>query len=293
MSTEHPPNHAVMIAIDWENIRRGASTYGITLTPDEFTYALLNVASVFGGVSNAKVFGDWSLRPAEAREFSDLGFTPHHAPRTTAGKDRTDPSIMLEVYDWIRDHPECETIILASGDADYMALIQRAQRAQKRIILCAFSQAVARDLLATAPLFPLEAELDLPIAPHGDVHIPEPAPGPNPGATSPDEAHLVTFINEMNRTEARLAFVGFSMLCNQWMPEWGIGANEFECRRLIEDWINEGVTERHQVENPNQPSWPTTAIRLVRESPAVRRVLGHQPVIIGHNITMPSTADPS
>ena len=51
-------------------------------------------------------------------------------------------------------------MILGSGDADYQALVDRARVHGRRIVLCAFSQSVSRDMLAAAPLFPLEAELN-------------------------------------------------------------------------------------------------------------------------------------
>ena len=43
-----------------------------------------------------------------------------------AGKDRSDPSILLEVYDWLRDREDCNVVILGSGDSDYQVLIDRA-----------------------------------------------------------------------------------------------------------------------------------------------------------------------
>ena len=57
-------------------------------------------------------------------------------------------------------------MILGSGDADYQALVDRASVHGRRIVLCAFSQSVSRDMLAAAPLFPLEAELGIQLAEH-------------------------------------------------------------------------------------------------------------------------------
>ena len=31
-------------------------------------------------------------------------------------------------------------------------------------------------------------------------------------------------------------FVGYSMLCNQWMLDWGLAWNEFECRKLLDEY---------------------------------------------------------
>ena len=151
----------VMIAVDWENIRRGARFYDRKVSLAELCQALRQVGSIFGQVLGGKAFGDWSLRPDDGPEFAEHGITPYQAPRTAAGKDRSDPVILLEVYEWIRDREDCGTVILASGDSDYQVLVDRARQRGRRIVLCAFSGSVARDLLSSAPLFPLEAELGI------------------------------------------------------------------------------------------------------------------------------------
>ena len=66
---------------------------------------------------------------------------------------------------------DCGTVILGLGDADYQALVDRARLHGWRIVLCAFSQSVSGDMLAAAPLFPMEAELGIQLAEHGDVDV--------------------------------------------------------------------------------------------------------------------------
>ena len=228
---------------------------------------------IFGEVLGGKAFGDWSLRPEDGRAFTEAGVTLYHAPRTMAGKDRSDPSILLEVYDWIRDREDCGFIILGSGDSDYQVLVDRARARDRRIILCALSQAVGREMLAAAPLFPLEAELGIHLAEHGDVEVRTKAPSED-ASSSFNDAALDTFITEMSRLGERLNFVGYSMLCNQWMLEWGMGWNEHECRKMVDDLVQAGVVERHDVVNHNNPQFPTAAVRLVRANETVRNALG-------------------
>ena len=262
----------VLLAIDWENIRRGAQLYGRSVRPAELCRAMTDVGGVFGEVKGGKAFGDWSLRPDDGREFSEQDIVPYHAPRSSAGKDRADPAILLEVYDWIRDREDCATIILGSGDADYQVLVDRARLHGRRIVLCAFSQSVSRDMLATAPLFPLEAELGIQLAEHGDVEVPVSVVSDAEDDGVDDV--LQRFVREMYRLESRMNFVGYSMLCNQWMLDWAIAWNEFECRKLIDECQPAGIVERHEVVNPNNPDWPTSAVRLVRTNETVRRALG-------------------
>jgi len=226
-----------------------------------------NVGEVFGDVKGGKAFGDWGLRPDDGVAFSETGIQPYQAPRTMAGKDRSDPAMLLEVYDWLRDRDDCGVIVLASGDSDFQILVDRARDMGRRIVLCAFSQSVARDMLAVAPLFPLEAELGIQLAEHGDVPVPE-----HQEAVAQDI--LEVFVREMSKLESRMNFVGYNMLCNQWMLDWGIAWNEYECRKLVDQWTYEEIIERHDVYNPNNPQFPTSAIRLIRTNELVRDALG-------------------
>ena len=265
--------NGVLIAIDWENIRRGALMYQMAVTPRAVAQAMTDVGRIFGEVLGGKAFGDWSLRPEDGRAFTEADITLYHAPRTMSGKDRSDPSILLEVYDWIRDREDCGFIILGSGDSDYQVLVDRARARDRRIILCAFSPAVGREMLAAVPLFPLEAELGIHLAEHGDVAVRTSALQENVSSYGNDVA-LGTFITEMDRLEGRMNFVGYSMLCNQWMLEWGMGWNEHECRRMVDDLVQAGMVERHDVVNHNNPQFPTAAVQLVRANETVRNTLG-------------------
>ena len=262
------PKTGVLIAIDWENIRRGAQMYQQSVSPRALCDAMNSVGETFGEVRGGTVFGDWSLRREDAAAFSLAGIQPYNAPRTMAGKDRTDPSILLEVYDWIRDREDCQYIVLGSGDSDYQALVDRAKANGRRIIICAFSQSVARDMLAVAPLFPLEAELGFSLPEHGT------GPGADGQILSTEDA-LQVFVRQMDRLETAMNFVGYNKLCTQWMMEWGIASTEYECYRLIDQWLYDEVVERHDVANPNNPSYPTSAVRLVRSNEAVRDMLGY------------------
>ena len=68
----------------------------------------------------------------------------------------------------------------------------------------------------------------------------------------------------------------YSMLCNQWMLDWGIAWNEYECRKVVDGLVDVGVVERHDASNPNNPQFPTAAIRLVRTNETVRSAPGLQ-----------------
>ena len=72
----------------------------------------------------------------------------------------------------------------------------------------------------------------------------------------------------------RCAIIAYSMLCNQWMLDWGMGWNGHQCRRMVDDLVEAGVVERHDVFNSNNPQFPTAAVRLVRTNETVQNTLG-------------------
>ncbi len=78
----------------------------------------------------------------------------------------------------------------------------------------------------------------------------------------------------MYKLEGRLSLVGYSMLSNQWMLDWGLVWNEYEFRGLSDEYQEDGIVERHEVVNRNNPDWPTSAIRLIRTNETVRQAPG-------------------
>ena len=135
-------------------------------------------------------------------------------------------------------------------------------------------------MLATAPLFPPEAEFGVRLAEHGDVDVPvQQVPAEDDAGTADA---LERFVVEMDR----LDFVGYNMLVNQWMLDWGIAWSEHECRELIDECQQVGVADRHEVINQNNSYWPTSAIRLVRSDERVRRALGFTDGPMGSPVTV-------
>jgi hypothetical protein len=111
-------------------------------------------------------------------------------------------------------------VILGSGDADYQALVDRARVHGRRIVLCAFSQSVSRDMLARPRYSSLRPSWvsswrNTATSTWTSRLIPRRA---TPGI---DDV-LVRYIREMYKLEGRLSLVGYSMLSNQWILDWGL-----------------------------------------------------------------------
>ena len=196
-----------MAAIDWENIRRALPNFVESVTPERVSAAFENVAGRFGDYRGGTVFGDWTLRPDEARVFESHGIQAYNVLRSRSGKDRSDPAINLEVYDWVRDRSDIDTFILGSGDSDFQELIRRARNRGNRVVICAFGDTIANELKNMTPIFPLEAELGLtpkresPSLPLGTPHA--------------DEISKVqAFVNRMDEVERTLPYVVLNYLRN-------------------------------------------------------------------------------
>ena len=261
----HPNPTGVLIAIDWENIRKGAQRMGLQIPAAQAAGAINSIATMFGQVRQATAFGDWNLRPQDAAAFRSSGVSAHHAPRSSAGRDQSYTSIILEVYDWLKDRPECSYIVIASGDSDYEALVQRATLHGARIIISAFSDSISRDMLAAAPFFPLEAELPV-------VPPPQWEPEDTAGMTR-TKATLEPLVQMMEHLESTLKFVGYTRLCSQWMLDWNIARDSDEAYHILQYWQGRGVLAKHRIPKQEPHTQRILALRLERQHADVQLAL--------------------
>jgi hypothetical protein len=96
----------VMVFIDYENIRRGlAENFQEQIKPSQIVKTMSDLASEIGEFRGGMAFGDWTLRPEDARAIEEYGFQAYNVLLTRGGKDRSDPPMMLEMYDAM--HEKC------------------------------------------------------------------------------------------------------------------------------------------------------------------------------------------
>ena len=109
-----------------------------------------------------------------------------------------------------------------------------------RIILCAFSQAVGREMLSAAPLFPLEAELRIHLAEHGDVKVKTNAPRDDASLCGNDVT-VGAFITEMVEHSLRKDAMLFSRQISA--PDHHLGMDG----QLLEVWSVAVLQGLHQL----------------------------------------------
>ncbi len=96
-------------------------------------------------------------------------------------------------------------------------------------------------------------------------------PDAPPADTDPTQA-LRALIEELQRTEARLPFVGLKLFRDKVLPESGheFAGDPKRIRRLLNSAIEQSLVLTSQVPNPNEPSRPVTAIRVNRTHPRLQ-----------------------
>lgn len=221
----------VLVAIDWENIRRGLAGFKERIGPEQVRNAFEEVAKRFGDYRGGTVFGDWTLRPDDARTFEDHGLQAYNVLRSRSGKDRSDPAIILEVYDWVRDRTDVDTFILGSGDSDFKELIRRARQRGKKIVICALGGTIAGELKTMTPIFPLEAEAGL--TPKMELTLKLPGI-----ATTEDAIKWKTFVGRLESMERQMPYVVLNYLIRILSQAWGAGATEAEKNAFLEEGLS-------------------------------------------------------
>ena len=109
------------------------------------------------------------------------------------------------------------------------------------------------------------------------------APEENASSSGNDVA-LGTLITEMNRLEGHMNFVGYNTLCNQWVLNRRHRLERIRTPQNDGRAGGGGIAERHDAFNPNNPQFPTSAIRLVRTNETVRTVLGFNSLPISNPV---------
>jgi len=147
-------NQKVALFIDFDNIRIGIRQhFGGELHPQK----LMSKASKYGRVTTAKAYADFTGHP---KEFQDrllfaAGIEPIHAPSKISGGRRQSSADMHMVIDMFLeaiDHPDTDTFVLMTGDADFVRMVATLRRrfGRKVIISGVQSTSTSLDLMAAA-----------------------------------------------------------------------------------------------------------------------------------------------
>ncbi len=252
---------AVAVFVDYENIRRRLeANFGQQVEPGKVAKVLHDIACEQGQFRFGKFYGDWALRPSDARAIEAQKFKAEHVLRTPGGKDRTDAAMNVELGDQAASK-DFAIAVIAAGDGDYAYAIRKLREKGKTIVVVAVGIDAARELLTIADTFiPIEKHLNLNYgaAPEGTV----------------EEASWQPFITRMLSLESALPYVVWPYLRDRILTAaMGAGSTTIEREQFLERAKKEQLLEVVEIDNPKMPGRKVRTVRLRRSHPAVAQAL--------------------
>jgi uncharacterized LabA/DUF88 family protein len=107
---------------------------------------IVSYAEAKGKLRVKKVYADWSKKKFSQyqKKLMIQGFDLVHLPETNLlGKNGSDMRLVIDVMDHIQTFPEIDTVIIGSGDSDFIPLLQYLQSKNKDVIIVGFEHSVS------------------------------------------------------------------------------------------------------------------------------------------------------
>lgn len=145
-------NGEVGLFIDFENVRYGLKN-NYAREPDP--QMLMAKARKYGPVALALAYADFTEHPDYFRRKLEVaGITPRDIARRSpdvAHKSSSDMAMLMDVIDCLLDRPTVNTLMLMTGDSDFIRVVARARhRFGKRVVISGVPGSVSNDLIAAA-----------------------------------------------------------------------------------------------------------------------------------------------
>ena len=153
----------VGLFVDFENIRYGLlNLYGQEPDPQ----ALMEKARAYGPVAVAYAYADFTQQPAMYRRKLEVaGISPRDVPRRSPDvphKSSADMAMLMDIIDCLLDRPSINTLVLMTGDSDFIRVTARARhRFGKQVVIAGVPGSVSSDLVESADIYdPVGDELE-------------------------------------------------------------------------------------------------------------------------------------
>ncbi len=145
-------NGEIALFIDFENVRYGLKN-NYAREPDP--QMLMAKARKYGPVALALAYADFTEHPDYFRRKLEVaGITPRDIARRSpdvAHKSSSDMAMLMDIIDCLLDRPSVNTLMLMTGDSDFIRVVARARhRFGKRVVIAGVPGSVSNDLIAAA-----------------------------------------------------------------------------------------------------------------------------------------------
>lgn len=248
----------VSVYYDWENLRWSSLVKTHHLEPGVIARTVRDYASKFGSVVQAYAYANFEhpdFATLQSVLHGSLVETRHASSRTSAGvprKNVADIEMSLDVQEELLKENGSDVFVLVTGDSDMFPIVRRLRSRSKEVYIVSPRDSLSGELKKMAT---------------GAVTLEELLGMPGPTTPPPTVQDAVVKLHDME-SEGK-PFVAFTLL------QKVIGRDEHvqAARDVINRCISEGSIEVYKVPNPHGEH-DTTAVRLVRDHPSVRAIIG-------------------
>ncbi len=135
----------IAVYLDFENLALGAEeTYPSQMLPLKLG-PIIDYLATKGNICIRKAYADWS-NPAFSvyqRDLIEAGFEMIHMPGTSSrGKAGADVKLAIDAVEMLDVSEHLNSIVIGSGDTDFIPLIQRLRSRGKEVIVIGFEHTV-------------------------------------------------------------------------------------------------------------------------------------------------------
>lgn len=264
--------------IDYENIHIGLQKhFGLAFSPPRLVSTLRSDVIEHARFLVCRAYADWDRFPGVQREMEGAGIEPIYAGskrwyllKEQSGKkvneriaaNTADVKLALDAQRVVLTNKNIQAVLLASGDGAFLSLVQDLRETATKVFVCAVRADTSQDLQEAADKFLALEDL------FGVVAIPK--------LSLLEGVDWEAFVGQLSSLESALPFVGLKYYRDKILPESIIGDQPNAKVKCIIDAIAQGIIEVYKVDNPQLPQFQTSAIRLKRESPIVKLILGEE-----------------
>ena len=134
----------IALIIDYENILY--STQNIFSEYPDFSI-IINMCKAHGRIASAQAFADWTKLEQSLPFLFKYGIQPVFTPLSKYGKSSCDTAICVNAMKLFYEHTNLSTLILVSGDRDYLPLVVELRARGIQILLLGVKDTISKDLI--------------------------------------------------------------------------------------------------------------------------------------------------
>ena len=135
---------SIAVFIDVENLHY-STVNSYTETPD--WSKVVEICKTKGRIASIQAFGDWIVFSNEVPDIQRNGIQPIFVPLSQDGKSSLDCYLTVSAMKLFFQNENIDTLILASGDRDYIPLIAELKALGKKVIILAVPDSLSKDLM--------------------------------------------------------------------------------------------------------------------------------------------------